>query len=70
MVLGMFVLVIFCSSIGMSTVSKALDMSKTIMIVLFGGYLLLNPFVMIALSSCSAVIVECCFLNPCCLCCL
>ena len=36
-VFGMFVFVSFCKRVYMSTVSKALDMSKAIMIVLLGG---------------------------------
>ena len=47
------------------TVSNALDMSSATAIVRVGGFLLLNPCVMLLFSVCSAVEVECLALNPC-----
>ena len=50
----------------MLTVSKAFDMSRATTTVRFGGFVLLKPWVMVLFSVCSAVVVECCFLKPCC----
>ena len=64
-VLGMFVWRSFCMSVCMFTVSKALDMSRAVMIVRFGGFFVLKPCVIVLLMVCSAVIVEYCGLKPC-----
>ena len=52
-------------SVCMLTVSKALDMSRAVMIVRFGGFFVLKPCVIVLLMVCSAVIVEYCGLKPC-----
>ena len=46
-------------------ISKALDMSTAITIVLFGGCFLLNPSAIVWVICCNAVDVECNFLYPC-----
>ena len=53
------------SRVCMLMVSNALDMSSDVMMVRFGGFLLLNPVVIVLFMGCSAVVVLCCFLNPC-----
>ena len=49
----------------MSTVSNAFVMSNDVMIVGFGGLVSLKPVMVSLLIWCSAVVVECCFFNPC-----
>ena len=62
-VFGMLCCLSLCSSLCILTVSNALDMSSAVIIVLCGGLFLLSPVVMML---CNAVVVECCFLKPCC----
>lgn len=65
MVLGMFVLCSLFVSLCRCTVSKALDMSNAMAMVLSGGLLLLNPVTMVLFILCSAVVVDLCCLKPC-----
>ena len=64
---GMFVCSSFLISVCMFTVSKALLISSTIVIVRAGGTIWLNPFATVLYSVCSAVTVECCVLYSCCM---
>ena len=41
-------------------------MSKALLISSAGGAIWLNPFATVMLNMCSAVILECCVLYPCC----
>ena len=65
MVLGIVVLWSFCIRRCRFTVSKALDMSSATVIVLWGGFAWLRPWVMVVFISCRAVVVECLVLKPC-----
>ena len=49
----------------MFIVSKALDMSREVMIVRLGGFFVLKPAVIVLLIWWRAVVVECFFLKPC-----
>ena len=60
---GMFVCSRFIISVCMFIVSKALLISSATVISRAG----LNPFATVLFSVCSAVIVECCVLYPCCM---
>ena len=51
----------------MLMVSKALLISSATVIVHVGGTIWLNLFATVLFSVCSAVIVECCVLYPCCM---
>ena len=62
----MLCVVSFRMSVWMFIVSKALVMSSEVMIVRCGGFFLLKPVMMVLLIWCRAVVVEWCFLNPCC----
>ena len=62
MVPGMVVCSSFLIRVCMFMVSKALLISSATVIVLAGGAIWLNPFEIVLLSVCSAVIVECCAL--------
>ena len=53
----------FLSSVCMFTVSKALLISSTTVIIHAGGAIWLNPFTIVLFSVCSAVTVECCVLS-------
>ena len=53
-------------SVCMSTESNAFVMSRDVMIVRLGGFCWLKPVEMVLFIWCSAVVVECCFLKPCC----
>ena len=64
---GMFVCNSFLISVCMFIVSKALLISSATVIVRAGGAIWLNPFATVLFSVCSAVIVECCVLYPCCM---
>ena len=63
---GMLVCSSFLISVCMFIVSKALLISSATMIVRAWGAIWLNPFAMVLFTVCSAVTVECCVLNPCC----
>ena len=52
----------------MLTVSNALDMSRAVATVRVGGLCWLSLVVIVSFILCSAVVVECCFLKPCCVC--
>ena len=65
MVLGMLVLCILCISVCRCTVSKAFDMSSAIVTVLWGGFCLLKPCVMVLFMVWRAVTVECFVRKPC-----
>ena len=52
----------------MFIVSKGLLISSATVIVRAEGANWLNPFATVLFSVCSAVIVECCVLYPCCMC--
>ena len=56
----------FLISVCMFMVSKALLISSATVIVRAGGAIWLNPFATVLFTVCSAVIVECCVLYPCC----
>ena len=64
---GIFVCSSFLISVCMFIVSKALLISSATVIVRAGGAIWLNPFATVLFSVCSAVIVECCVLYPCCM---
>ena len=66
MVCGMFVWCSLCVSVYMLTVSNALLMSSATVIVHSGGLLWLKPVAMVLFMLCSAVLVECLLLKPCC----
>ena len=51
----------------MFIVSKVLLISGATVIVRAGGAIWLNPFATVVFNVCSAVIIECCVLYPCCL---
>ena len=57
----------FLISLCMFIVSKALLISSATVIARAGGVIWLNPFATVLFSVCSAVIVECCVLCPCCM---
>ena len=57
----------FLVSVCMFIVSKALLISNATVIVRTGGAIWLNPFATVLFTACSAVIVECCVLYPCCM---
>ena len=65
-VFGIFVLRVLRSNLYMFTVSNALEMSRAMVTVRVGGLCWLNPVVMMSFILWSAVVVECCFLNQCC----
>ena len=50
----------------MFTVSKVLLMSSAATIVQAGGCILLKPFAIVLFVMCSAVVMECSVLYPCC----
>ena len=64
---GMFVCSSFLISVCMFIVSKSLLISSATVIVRAGGAIWLNPFATVLFNVCSAVIVECCVLYPCCM---
>ena len=64
---GMFVCSSLLISVCMFIVSKALLISSATVIVRAGGAIWLNSFATVLFSMCSAVIVECCVLHPCCM---
>ena len=64
---GMFVCRSFRISVCIFNVSKVLLISSVTVIVCAGGAIWLNPFATVLFSVCSAVTVECCVLNPCCM---
>ena len=64
---GIFVCSSFLISVCMFIVSKALLISSATVIVRAWGAIWLNPFATMLFSVCSAVIVECCVLYPCCM---
>ena len=66
MVCGMFVCVSLSINVCMFTVSNALRMSNATAMVRLGGMGWLKPVATVLLMLCSAVFVECLFLNPCC----
>ena len=66
MVCGMLVCVSLSINVYMFTVSNALLMSNATAIVRVGGMGLLKPVATVLLMLCSAVLVECLVLNPCC----
>ena len=51
----------------MFIVLKALLISSATVIVRVGEAIWLNPFATVLLNVCSAVTVECCVLDPCCM---
>ena len=63
----MFVCSSFLISVCMLIVSKDLLISSATVIVRAGGAIWLNPYATVLLNVCSAVIVECCVLYPCCM---
>ena len=63
---GMLVCISFLISVFIFIVSKALLISSATVIVRTGGVILLNPFATGLFTVCSAVTIECCVLNPCC----
>ena len=63
---GILVCSSFLISVCMFIVSKVLLISSATVLVRAGGAIWLNPFVTGLFSVCSAVIVECCVLYPCC----
>ena len=67
---GMLVCSRFLISVCMLIVSKALFISSATVIVRAWRTFWLNPFATVLFTVCSAVIVECCVLYPCCLVCL
>ena len=66
MVCGMLVCVSLSINVCMFTLSNALLMSNTTAIVSVGGMGWLKPVATALLMLCSAVLVECLVLNPCC----
>ena len=66
MVCGMLVCVSLSINVCMFTVSNALLMSNATAIVRVGGMGWLKPVATVLLMLCSAVLVECLVLNPCC----
>ena len=64
---GMSVCGSFLISVCMFIVSEALLISCATVIVRAGVAIWLNPFATVLFSVCSAVTVECCVLNPCCM---
>ena len=63
---GILVCSNFLISVCMFIVSKALLISSATVIVRAWGAIWLNPFATVLFTVCSAVIVECCVLYPCC----
>ena len=63
---GMLVCNRFLISVCMFIVSKALLILSATVIVRAGGAIWLNLFATMLFTVCSAVIVECCVLYPCC----
>ena len=63
---GMLVCSSFLISVCMFIVSQALLISSATVIVRAGGAMWLNPFATVLFTVCSAVIVECYVLYPCC----
>ena len=63
---GILVCSSFLISLCMFIVSKYLLISSATVIVRAGRAFLLNPFVMMLFTVCSAVTVGCCVLYPCC----
>ena len=59
-------LIRFLITVCMFIASKALLISSATVIVRAGGGIRLNPFATVLFTVCSAVIVECCVLYPCC----
>ena len=66
MVCGMFVCVSLSINVCMFNVSNALLMSNATAMVRVGGMGCLKPVATVLLMLCSAVLVECFVLNPCC----
>ena len=66
MVCGMLLYVSLSINVCMFTVSNALLMSNATAIVRVGGIGWLKPVATVLLMLCSAVLVECLALNPCC----
>ena len=64
---GMFVCSSFLISVCILIVSKGLLILSATVIIRAGRAIWLNPFATMLFSVCSAVIVECCVLYPCCM---
>ena len=64
---GMFVCSSFLISVCIFIVSKGLLILSATVIIRAGMAIWLNPFATMLFSVCSAVIVECCVLYPCCM---
>ena len=63
---GILVYSSFLINVCMFNVSKALLISSATVIVRTGGAIWLDLFATVLFNVCSAVIVECCVLYPCC----
>ena len=66
MVCGILVCVSLSINVCMFTVSNAVLMSNANAIVRVGGMGCLKPVATVLLMLCSAILVECLVLNPCC----
>ena len=63
---GIFACSSFLISVCMFIVPKALLISSATVIVRAGRAIWWNPFATVLFTVCSAITVECCVLNPCC----